>query len=259
MKGDGIYRLDAALGVNPMTRLVASRCIALGFALLLGACQQPAVEMKPPAFQQSAVTVRDWDSVASRIATGLQQHGLLGTPDPRTGQVSATGPFYIHVLADGSGFLRSVRDSLVSQLLANGGEVAVSPAGATVINLDVDWVRWGSRPHGPGGAGTLVGGAAAIALAVADAPSFSWQAAAVTALGVGIAADILAAVTPTQGSEAAWRAYIVTPTSIVWQRREVMYVATSDLPLYQTGARGAPIPSPGSRTMLVSQPLRFVR
>jgi hypothetical protein len=162
-------------------------------------------------------------------------------------------------VADGSGFLRSVRDALVSQLLANGGEVALNPAGASVINLDVDWVRWGHRPLGPGGAGTLAGGAAAVALAVADAPSFSWQAASVAALGIGIAADILAAVTPTQGSEAAWRAYIVTPTSIIWQRREVMYVETSDLHLYQTGARGAPIPSPGSRAILVAQPLRYVR
>lgn len=243
-----------------MTGSPAARHLAIAAALALGACQQPAVELKPPASQMSAVTVRDWDTVATRIATGLGQSGLLGTPNPATGQVATTGPFYIHVLADGSGFLRSVRDALISEILARGGTVSMAPAGATIVNLDVDWVRWGSRPPGPGGAGTLLGGAAAIAVAVADAPVISLQSVAVAALGVGIAADIIAAVTPTQGSEAAWRAYIVTPTSIVWQRREVMYVDNSDLPLYMTGTRLAPMPSPGAtQTLLVAQPLRYVR
>ena len=63
------------------------------------------------AYQESAVSVRDWDDVAATIADGLQGAGLLGVVDPATGQPSPFAPFYIHTVSVGSPFLQAVKDT----------------------------------------------------------------------------------------------------------------------------------------------------
>ena len=58
---------------HPLLPLLAATC-------LLASCNQPAVTPKPPAFQNSENTVRDWNNVAHRIADRMAELGYL--PDP---------------------------------------------------------------------------------------------------------------------------------------------------------------------------------
>jgi hypothetical protein len=235
---------------------------------LLSACTQPAVAPKPPAFQESAVTVRDWDRVASHIASDMERSGLLPGTTASPGQALAPKAYYIHAVSNGSAFLNSVRDALTSEILSRGGSVAALPVGATVINLDVDWVRWGSRPAAPNGTGTLSGLKTGLLVSALDlgagtpadkiAQLAPLEIAALTA-GLGLTADVVRALTPTQGSEAAWRAYIVSPTQVLFHVREPIYVETSDLPLYHASTRTGSIPSPGPSVALISRPLQFAR
>jgi hypothetical protein len=99
---------------------------------LLGACNQPAVTLKPPAFQSSENTVRDWNDVAHEIATQLAAHGLLAGNAPAPGQPAyPPKPIFVMVHAPGSAFVHQVAIELKAEVLARGG--ARIPSGATVV------------------------------------------------------------------------------------------------------------------------------
>jgi hypothetical protein len=77
--------------------------------------------------------------------------------------------------------------------LRRGGVVARSPDGATVVNLDVDFIQWGPRDKPPGLVGTTIGILSIPGIVIgASAPLSTWgaaRAAAYTALGVGAFLD----------------------------------------------------------------------
>ena len=70
---------------------------AVSLTSLLAGCNQPAVSLKPPAFQDSASNVRDWDLVADKIVGKLaaQRAATAGTP----GYSYFTRPIYVHSTA----------------------------------------------------------------------------------------------------------------------------------------------------------------
>jgi hypothetical protein len=68
---------------------------------------------------------------------------------PPPGRTPFPPPYYINVVAQGSTFLEEVRQSIEHELLFRNLPVARSPDGATVINLDVDVVQWGTAAAGP--------------------------------------------------------------------------------------------------------------
>jgi hypothetical protein len=229
----------------------------------LGACNQPAVTLKPPAFQSSENTVRDWNDVASTIASGMAEHALLppGPPAPAPPGY-ASKPVFVRVQAPGSAFIRQVATELEADILARGGTVARTPAGATVVNLDVDFVTWSPRDKPPG----LVGTTAAVAtipgtVIGASQPMNEWtaaNAAGLSAVGVGAAADTIVALTPTSNAEAIWQASIVTGDQVVMQLQQPIYVRDRDIPLYTKTLTLAPVASWGDATAaLVPRPLRL--
>ena len=122
--------------------------------------------------------------------------------------------------------MRDVAAELEGDILRSGGVVARSPAGATVVNLDVDFVRWGPRDKPPG----LVGTEAAVLsipgiVVAASVPMSTWvaaDAAAFTALGVGAFIDAAIALTPTMNAEAIWQATIVTDDRIIMKLQEAV-------------------------------------
>jgi hypothetical protein len=222
-------------------------CLTVVSCLAAG-CNQPAVTLKPPAFQSSENTVRDWNDVAHRIAAEMTSLGLLPSPwQPAQPGSAPSKPVFVKPLAQDSAFVRLVAGELEGDVLRSGGAVARTPYGATVVNLDVDFVRWSPRDKPPGLLGTTAAIAAIPGIVIgASAPMSTWtaaDAASFAALGYGLFADAVLAMTPLTNAEAVWTATIVTDDRVVMSLREPVYVRAGDLPLYARAAAVAPTPS----------------
>jgi hypothetical protein len=240
----------------PATRFPAPRfpapCFPAALCLtalcLLSACNQPAVTLKPPAFQSSENTVRDWNDVAHAIAAGMAARALLPPgPLPPAPRGYSTKPVFVRVQARGSAFVDQVARELEADVLARGGTVARTPAGATVVNLDVDFVKWSPRDKPPGLFGLAAGVATVPGIVIgASQPMSTWtaaDAASFSAVGVGLAADTLIALTPTSNAEAIWEASIVTGDQVVMRLQQPVYVRDRDIPLYTKTANLTPVAS----------------
>ena len=229
---------------------------------VLVGCNQPAVTPKLPAFQSSENTVRDWNDVAHKISLGMASLGLLpayGQPQPTNTQPAR--PVFVRVQAPDSAFVREVADELESDIMQRGGRVARSPAGATVVNLDVNFVRWGPRDKPPGLLFTTLGAMALPFIVIGDSmPMSTWAAAdawAAAAIGYGVVADTAITLTPTMNAEAVWNATIVTNDQVVMKLQEPIYIRAPDIPLYAKAANLSPISSWSSIAPLRAHLIRY--
>jgi hypothetical protein len=218
-------------------------CLA-AITCLLGGCNQPAVTPKMPAFHSSENTVRDWNDIAHRIASEMAARGLLPSP----GQLLPANPapplpVYVRTPAPGSAFLSVVASELEADILQSGGSVARTPYGTTVVNLDVEFVRWSPRDKPPGLIGTTAAIAAIPGIVLgASAPMSTWtaaDAASFAAVGYGLFADAIIALTPLTNTEAIWKATIVTDDRVLMTLQEPVYIRAGDVPLY---AKAADVP-----------------
>jgi hypothetical protein len=228
---------------------------------LLGGCNQPAVSLKAPAFQSSENTVRDWNDVAHKVASEMALRGLL--PSPGLSVSPNVRPVYVRVQAPDSTFLHEVADELAADILNSGASLALTPSGATVVNLDVDFVRWSPRDKPPG----LLGSAAAVAaipgiVIAASVPMSTWaaaDAAAFSAAGLGLLTDAVIAMTPMTNAEAIWKATIITGDRVVMKLREPVYIRDADIPLYAKMTSLIPIASwSDTNRPLAVRSLRYV-
>ena len=235
-----------------MLRLHHSALLAASVVLAACAQSQPPVAVKiDNRPQESANTVRDWDKVALRITTELAQRGMLITPQP--GITPATppwGPYYVHVLTPRSTFLQSVAESLRTNIVNSGGAIARTPAGAVVINLQVDHVKHGPREQPAGGEFTALGTAVAVGAAISGGTPYAnpWIAAAVaggSALAGGILADAYLSQYPLMTGEVMWRASIVTPQQVLMRVGSTVYVSSGDLALYAGDVTLSEMTTPG--------------
>jgi hypothetical protein len=237
---------------------------AVILALLCGSvvgCNQPAVSLKPPAFQSSENTVRDWNDIAHRIAAELTALGLAPPlPTPGNAQVSPTPlgravwetspprPVFVRVQAPDSAFVRQVAATLEDDILRRGGIVARTPAGATVVNLDVDFIRWGPRDKPPGLTFTSLGAFAGVPGIVFgdNMPMSTWALGDTgiwASLGYGVLFDTLLAMYPTMNAEAVWKATIVTDDRVVMDLQAPVYIRAKDIPLYAKSTALTPVAS----------------
>jgi hypothetical protein len=247
--------------LRPSMRLTNGFFAAAIVGLLAG-CNQPAVTLKPPAFQSSENTIRDWNDVADNIAAHLTASGLVPTTQQQgITNKPATRPVFIHVQAPDSAFIQQVASRLESDLLQIGTDVVRTPAGATVVNLDVNFVRWGPRDKPPGPAGTLAAALAVPGIVIgASTPMSVWtaaDAASFTALGMGAFYDLVVAATPTMNAEAVWDATVVTNDRVVLKLQEPVYVRAADLPLYAKATSLRPMASWTTGAPLPSRVLRY--
>jgi hypothetical protein len=187
--------------------------------LAVAGCAAPSVAPRPAQQQAAAAYLRDWNAVGIRIADEMERYALL--PNRRTGAPADPQyrAFHIHVTSPGSAFLAAVRDSLETEILDRGGQVARLPAGATVINLEAHVVRWGADVE----------------------PGF----------------DVLRPTT--YSAEVQWQASIVTRDRVVLRTRAPIFVRGGDLALYRGDATIAALPSPGPDERLAVRTLRFTR
>lgn len=128
-----------------VTRHAPHAIAALLLAAGLVACRAPGVAPGPQGQQQDADNLRDWNAAAFRMVNGMADQGFIPSAVvPPPGRVPFPPPYYINVVAQGSTFLDEVRKSIERDLLIRGLPVARTPINATVINLDIDVVQWGS-------------------------------------------------------------------------------------------------------------------
>jgi hypothetical protein len=167
------------------------------------------------------------------------------------------GPFFVRAQAPDTAFVRYVADELESEILRRGGTVARTPNGATVVNLDVDFVQWSPRDKPPGllftGAGVLTIPGIVIG---ASRPVPTWLLAQ-TAIGTGALADLAIAMTPTMNAEAIWQATIVSGDHLVMKIQQPVYVRPNDIPLYAKTTDLGPVSSPGSGDLLRIRTIRY--
>jgi hypothetical protein len=229
-------------------------------AALLGACNQPAVSLKPPAAQSSENTVRDWNDVADAIAAGMAANGLVPTPG-FPASPGALSPVFIRIRGPDSTFLREVASALEADVLQRGGTVARTPDGATIVNLDVDVVAWGPRDKPPGPVATAAALLALPAIVLGDsAPMETWVAAngfGAAIAGLSILTDAAIAMTPTMNAEAVWEATVITGDRLVMKLRQPVYIRGPDIPLYAKTVSLGPVASPGGGTPLRVRAVRY--
>jgi hypothetical protein len=122
-------------------------------------------------------------------------------------------------------------------------------------------VRWGPRDKPPGLLGTT---AAVLAIPgivmAASAPMSPWawaDAAAFTAVGVGVLSDTAIALTPTMNAEAVWEATIITDDRVVMKLQEPVYVRARDIPLYAKKTSLSPATSWSSNAPLRPRLVRY--
>jgi len=235
---------------------------ALAVILISGGCIRPAVAPKPLAFQESENTVRDWNTVATRIADEMSKRGLLSSPaSSETSAISGaptSGLFFVNVLAPGSTFLHEVRGALQSEILARGGRVSRSPANATVVNLDINVVHWAAQST-LGGTGTLSGLAAGTAILLAQNGPYSPAGGFGMAAGAGIAADAITSMTPHTNVEVVWEASILREGEIVMEIRNPIYIRPRDPALYESLVRVRPVESFANSASSLPVKLQYVQ
>jgi hypothetical protein len=149
--------------------------------------------------------------------------------------------------AAGSAFVQQVANELEADILSRGATVVRTPAGATVVNLDVDFVKWSPRDKPPGLLGSTAAVAAIPGIVIADSlPMSTWtaaDAAGFAGAGLGIATDAIIAMTPTSNAEAIWQASVVTDDQIVMRLQQPIYIRDRDIPLYTKTAGLMPVAS----------------
>lgn len=242
---------------NPLYCLMAVSCILVG-------CNQPAVTLKPPAFQASENTVRDWNDVAHRISSEMAGLGLVPAYPTELAQpanVPPARPVFVQSQAVDSAFVRHIADELEADILRRGGTIVRSPDNATVVNLDVNFIQWGPRDKPPGPLGTTLGVLAVPGIVInASQPMSTWtaaDAASFAALGYGVLLDTLVALYPTMNAEAVWQATIVTNDRVVMKLQEPVYIRSHDIPLYAKAASLSPVSSWGRNMPLRPRTIRY--
>jgi hypothetical protein len=225
----------------------------------LGACTQPAVAPKAPAFQESENTARDWVTVAQQIAGSLSQRGFLPSPVmPGSEPPPPRPPIFVQVDAPGSTFLQEVRQGLQDEILRRGGTLSRMPANSVVVNLDVDVVRWGARNQPAAGLATVAGLAAGTGVLLANAAPLSPAAGFGIAAGAGLALDAILAMTPRTNTEAIWKASIIAEDQVVLSISGPVYIGPSDASLYASETRLSPTVSFSAANQPIPRQLRFV-
>lgn len=236
--------------------------VLLGCFCLAG-CMRPAVAPKPFSMQDSQNSVQDWNGVAQRVADAMTGRGLLA-PRPTPGavtsgvQVARDRMIYVQPLAVGSPFLDQVRTALESEIIARGETVALSPAGATVVNLDVRVINWSGslRRSAPSLAalGLATGGAYVLGMNGPYTPAAAFGIAA----GTGLALELLRALTPDTNVEAVWEASVQTDDRLIMKAHAPVYIQAGDIGLYATRLHFGPRTSYVQPTRLSGVRLRYV-
>jgi hypothetical protein len=94
----------------------------------------------------------------------------------------------------------------------------------------------------------------------ASMPTSTWtaaDAASFTAVGVGVLADTIIALTPTMNAEAVWVATIITDDRLIMKLQEPIYIRAHDIPLYSKATTLSPASSWSDNAPLPPRVIRY--
>ncbi|MFO1060003.1 MAG: hypothetical protein U1E53_23930 [Dongiaceae bacterium] len=249
------------------------RAAILLLAAALAACAQPVVTPRLASTQPKLRTARHWHEMASAVADQLAARLKLIKDASASGHLVdgtapvatlAARPIYVRPLDPGMPFSDAFHDYLVLQLMVRGFTVATQPAGATVVNYDVQLLAydhgapWG-YPYVPGGVPAVTAMGVGVAAGVAASP-------AVGALAAAGAADVVLTAAKVLGDQPNTEVIVTTEVvdehAYVFRNVETFYIEDEDAALYAASYNGKParplptgpsIPAPiSARTLRVS-------
>jgi hypothetical protein len=120
--------------------------MAAAASVAMTGCSYPLKEPRPISLQQSLESASHWDEVANTTADKVAS-GLSRIADMESGhqlgdaQITlASRPVYVRPVDSGTPFAQAFRDLLIQKFLEKGHAVATQPAGAVVVNYDVQVV-----------------------------------------------------------------------------------------------------------------------
>jgi hypothetical protein len=205
--------------------------VALLAAAMLAGCAQPAIGWKQPAFQDSATNVRDWRDIAEAAVVSMEKKGAIptATNPAKADGLPLPGPYYVHVLSQGSTFLQELKLGIEQRLQDRGLLIARVPAGATVLNLDVDVITWSVNRPFPG----------------------------YLPVGLELASDALVGALPTPDTEAAWSITVLRGGRMIEKTSDVIYISSGDIPLYRGSVTLAALASPGAAELGAARQIRY--
>lgn len=194
----------------------------------LAACADPPVGPHTFATQRAATSMHSWNEVARTMVGAMERQGLLPDPNNPANSTPPERPFFVHVTVPGSAFLAFVKDSLETEIMDRGGRIAVRPQGATVLNLEVEAVRWSA-----GGTGGVA--------------------------GVGGGLEALRSGVRVYGAEVVWQITALTRDELRFRARGPVHIRPDDLALFHSGPSIGPLASPGPAGTLPARNIRIVR
>ena len=256
--------LEEAADPMKATRQALSMVAAVVVATTLVACTEPGANPKPPALQESASNIRDWEASAARMVDSMAAQGFIPAPvrplqPPPPGRIPFPGPYFVNVTAQGSTFLEVIRQSIERELLLRNLQIARSPIDATVLNVGVDLVHWGSGVSYPGGILTAAGLADVVGTGIASAGPLTAMGWAVVGASAATAADVGISMVPDSRTEVVWRVSVLSRNRVLMSGQELLYVSARDIPFYIGNGTSPPASSPGTGLLGQAQPLKYAR
>jgi len=243
--------------VSPRASAALAACAV---AALLAGCSEPGVAPRPPALQQTVSNLRDWDAAAHRLVDSMADQGFIPSAKPPPfGRTPLPAPYYVNITAQGSSFLTELRHAIERDLLDRHLPIARAPDGATVLNLSIDLVHWGSGVPYSGGVLTGVALAGAAGTAIAAGGPFTATTAAVLGATGAAAADVGFSILPDSRTELVWRADILGADHVIMDGSELLYVSADDVPLYLGTGTLPALATPGVGPLVAARPLQYAR
>lgn len=200
---------------------VARLAVCAALVAFVGCTDRPIEGLRPASSQFKLASVQHWDDLAN--STAIQVVNATASLKEKT--------FYVRPRDTASPFHKAFHDLLVTRLLENQQTVALEPAGAIVINYDLQVVRRGDRPLRilPGPFSVLAGGAIAL-IEGGTAAAYglgAFTGLALDGLGNQPNTEVVVTTTLTNGS------------NYVMRKSATYFIRTEDVPEYVS-----PIPAP---------------
>jgi hypothetical protein len=128
--------------VNRIMAVRYVRCAVVALMAASGLVLGPRAA-SADVFHSTVGDVRQWHHEAVLFVKSMEEKGFIPSSSPVPGVVPYPPPYYLNVMVTGSTFLEEFRQAVEAELLRRHLDIARSPIGVTVINLDIDLLDWG--------------------------------------------------------------------------------------------------------------------
>jgi len=247
------------------------RAMILALAAILVGCAQPTVQPRLISFQEKFRTSEHWHEMASATADKIVEYLQKIKDASATGHVLdgvaqsttlAARPIYVRPLDSEMPFSEAFHNFLVLQLMVRGQSVATMPAGATVINYDVQLLPYDHKlpygyPYVPGETTAVAGLAYGVGKAAQASATAGWFAAA-GAIDIIKTTERIFGELP--NTEVIITTEVVDDRAYVFRNVDIFYIEDEDARLYAASFNARPArPLPTGPSVPYPMPARTMR